>query len=377
MESVGLNRLGIAGNPLHATLFLDSLSSNGLYFPKFYIPWVSTSRSVFTMLTGIPDVARRTSSRNPIIRDQYSIISEFEDYDKYYMIGGSASWANIRSLVSYNIKGMKLIEMDDINRPRVDVWGVSDLDLFKEADNILKNKQDLSKPSFMIIQTAGNHRPYTIPDDNDGFITKSIKKESLNKAGFKSIEQFNAMRLLDHSIGKFFDLAEESSYYENTIFVLFGDHGTADPQAKHMGLEDYELKLRSYNVPLIIFSPKIIQNPQIINRASGLSDLIPTIAGLCKIPYMNKTIGRDLLISDNNLAFLVNKKMNPTSYGVIDDQFYLRVFRDGSGYELHNILDKDPIKNVRSIFSNEADSLKKIADAIYHTSKYMLYHNNN
>ena len=104
---------------------------------------------------------------------------------------------------------------------------------------------------------------------------------------------------------------------------------------------------------------------------------MPTIAGLCKIPYLNKTIGRDLLISDNNLAFLVNKKMNPTSYGVIDDQFYLRVFRDGSGYELHNILDKNPIKNVRSIFSNEADSLKKIADAIYHTSKYMLYHNNN
>jgi len=272
---------------------------------------------------------------------------------------------------------MKLIEMDDINRPRVDVWGVSDLDLFKEADNILKNKKELSKPNFIIIQTAGNHRPYTIPDDNDGFIVNNIKKDSLNKAGFKSVEQFNAMRLLDHSIGTFFELAKESSYYENTIFVLFGDHGTADPQAEHMGLEDYELKLRSYNVPLIIFSPKIIQNPQIINRASGLSDLIPTIAGLCKIPYMNKTIGRDLLSSDNNLAFLVNKKMNPTSYGVIDDQFYLRVFRDGSGYELHNILDKNPIKNVRSIFPNEADSLKKIADAIYHTSKYMLYHNNN
>lgn len=377
MESVGLNRMGVAGNPLNATPTLDSLSSNGLFFPKFYIPWVSTSRSVFTMLTGIPDVARRTSSKNPIIRDQYSIISEFKDYDKYYMIGGSASWANIRSLVSYNIKQMKLIEMDDIDRPRVDVWGVSDLDLFKEANNLLKNKKDLSTPSFIIIQTAGNHRPYTIPDNNDGFITKNIKKESLNNSGFKSVEQFNAMRLLDHSIGKFFELAKESSYYENTIFVLFGDHGTADPRASHMGLEDYDLKLRSYNVPLIIFSSKIIQNPQIINQASGLSDLIPTIAGLCKIPYMNKTIGRDLLSSDNNLAFLVNKKMNPTSYGVINNQFYLRVFRDGSGYELHNILDKDPTKNVSDFFSNEADSLKKIADAIYHTSKYMLYHNNN
>ena len=377
MESVGLNRMGVAGNPLNATPTLDSLSSSGLFSPKFYIPWVSTSRSVFTMLTGIPDVARRTSSSNPIIRDQYSIISEFKDYDKYYMIGGSASWANIRSLVTYNIKKMKLIEMDDIDRPRVDVWGVSDLDLFKEANNLLKNKKDLSKPSFIIIQTAGNHRPYTIPEKNDGFITKNIKKEILNKAGFKSLEQFNAMRLLDHSIGEFFELAKESSYYANTIFVLFGDHGTSDPQAGHMGLADYDLKLRSYNVPLIIFAPKIIQNPQIITRASGLSDLMPTIAGLCKIPYMNKTIGRDLLGSDNNLAFLVNKKMNPTSYGVIDNQFYLRVFRNGSGYELHNILDKNPTRNVSDVFPNEADSLKKIADAIYHTSKYMLYHNSN
>ena len=92
---------------------------------------------------------------------------------------------------------------------------------------------------------------------------------------------------------------------------------------------------------------------------------------------MNKTIGRDLLGSNNNLAFLVNKKMNPTSYGVIDNQFYLRVFRNGSGYELHNILDKNPTRNVSDVFPNEADSLKKIADAIYHTSKYMLYHNSN
>ena len=60
MESVGLNRMGLMGNPLNPTPVLDSLSSNGVFFSKFYIPWVSTSRSVFTMLTGILDVARRS-----------------------------------------------------------------------------------------------------------------------------------------------------------------------------------------------------------------------------------------------------------------------------------------------------------------------------
>ena len=377
MESVGLNRMGLVGNPLNPTPFLDSLASNGLFFSKFYIPWVSTSRSVFTMLTGIPDVARRTSSRNPIVRDQYSILSDFVDYEKYYMIGGSASWANIRSLVTYNIKNMKLIEMEDIDRPRVDVWGVSDLDLFKEADNILKDKKNSTNPSFIIIQTAGNHRPYTIPDDNEGFIKRTHRKDDLNKSGFKSIEQYNAMRLLDHSIKRFFELAKKSSYYDNTVFVLFGDHGTADPKAEHMGEEDYSLKLRSYNVPLIIYSPKIIQQSKQIKQASGLSDLMPTIAGICEIPYTNKTMGNDILNTANDIAFLVNKKMSPSSYGVINSEFYLRVFRDGSGFELHKISGEDPASDNKASFFKEADSLKKIADAIYQTSKYMLYHNNN
>ena len=376
MESIGLNRMGVMGNPLNPTPVLDSLSSRGLFFPKFYIPWVSTSRSVFTMLTGIPDVSRKTSSRNPILRDQYSIISQFKEYEKYYMIGGSASWANIRSLVSYNIKDMRLIEMENINRSRVDVWGISDLDLFREGNTILDNRVS-SSPSFTIIQTAGNHRPYTIPNDDSGFEIKQLDKSVLKAAGFKSEEQYNAVRLLDHSVGQFFKMAKESSYYENTVFVLFGDHGTADPKAEHMRADDYALKLRSYNVPLIIYAPNILGTSKTINTVSGLADLMPTIAGICKIPYLNKTIGTDILNTNNNFAFIVNKKMSPSSYGVINDKYYLRIFRDGSGMELHDILDSEPSKDVKHTYINEADSMKKIADGFYETAKYMLYHNNN
>ena len=376
MESVGLNRMGLMGNPLNPTPTLDSLASNGLFFQKFYIPWVSTSRSVFTMLTGIPDVARRTSSRNPIVRDQYSIISEFHEYDKYYMIGGSASWANIRSLVSFNIKDMSIIEMQDIDRPRVDVWGISDLNLFREANTLLFEKTVFSNPFFTIIQTAGNHRPYTIPSDNNGFQTIEVDSKILKSAGFKSLEQYNAIRLLDHSIGQFFQLAKKSNQFENTIFILFGDHGTADPRAEHMRADDYELKLRSYNVPLIIYGPDIVGSKK-INKVCGLADLMPTIAGICKVPYLNKAIGVDILNSKNNFSFLVNKKMSPSSYGIINDQFYLRVFKDGSGTELHDLLSDIPYRDVKKKYINKVDSLKKIADGLYETAKYMLYHNAN
>ena len=172
-------------------------------------------------------------------------------------------------------------------------------------------------------------------------------------------------------------MASESSYFDNTVFVLFGDHGTADPKAEHMKADDYDLKLRSYNVPLIIYAPKILGSLKEITAASGLADLMPTIAGICRIPYLNKTMGRDIFKSKNNLAFIVNKKMSPSSYGVINNEFYLRVFRDGSGMELHNIKDINPAEDVKEIYKEMADSLKKIADGLYETSKYMLYHNNN
>ena len=376
LESVGLNRMGLMGNPFDPTPTLDRLASDGLYFTKFYVPWVSTSRSVFTMVTGIPDVARnKTSSRNPLIRDQYSIISQFKDHDKYYLIGGSASWANIRSLITYNLKDMELIELGDFDRPRVDVWGISDLDLFREAHDLFSNRMN-EKPFFAVIQTAGNHRPYSIPEDNAGFVFKDVDEPELRIAGFNSVGQYNAMRFLDHAAGWFFDMAEHADYFDNTIFVLFGDHGNADPKAEHMPADDYALRLRSYNVPLIIYSPTLAIEPRKIETVCGLADLMPTIAGLSSINYTNRTLGRDVLNVKDDFAFIVNKKISPSSYGILNKSNYLRIFRNGSGMEFHDLQSDDPAKDIKDDLSDETERLRKMTVGIYETAKYMLYHNN-
>ncbi len=377
MESVGLNRMRLMGNPFDTTPTLDQLAKNGLFFPNFYVPWVSTSRSVFTMVTGIPDVARtKTSSRNPLIRDQYSIISEFVDHDKYYLIGGSASWANIRSLITYNLKDMELLELGDFNRPRVDVWGISDLDLLREAHDLF-SKRDSEKPFFAIVQTAANHRPYSIPEDNAGFIIKNQDEQVLQKAGFNSLDQYNAMRFLDHSIGRFMEMANTADYFKNTIFVLFGDHGNADPKAEHMPADDYALRLRSYNVPFIIYAPGLGMDHRRIETVCGLPDLMPTIAGLSRIDYTNKTLGRDVLKNENGMAFVVNKKISPSSYGVLDSDYYLRIFRNGSGMEFHDLNSPDPAEDILSGNEEMVKNYERMTLGILETAKYMLYHNRN
>ena len=79
-----------------------------------YTAWVST---------GIPDIElNKTSSRNPLIVDQHTIINSFDNYKKFYFLGGSASWANIRGLLTANIPNLEIYEEGSYASPRVDVW---------------------------------------------------------------------------------------------------------------------------------------------------------------------------------------------------------------------------------------------------------------
>lgn len=377
LESVGANRLGTLGNPLDATPNLDLLIRQGLFFERCYVPYVGTARTVFALLTGIPDVAQvRTSSRNPLIREQYIPLAGLEDYQLYFLLGGSASWASIRNLITYNLPGLTLLEMGDFDRPRLDVWGISDLDLFREAHQLFRSRPE-EHPFFAILQTATNHKPYSIPEDNAGFKVRSVPQDSLTRAGFQSLDQYNAMRFLDHSLGEFFRLARSAPYFQRTLFVLVADHGRADPKAYHMPPADFDLKLRSYHVPLIIYGPAYLPEPRTVKTVCSITDVLPTVLSLAGLPYRAQTMGRDVLHLQGQepLALIINKKLSPPSFGVIGRDFYLQVFLDGSGDSLHRLDSDAPLVDVRDQYPEIYHTYRRYAVALYEGARYMLYHN--
>ena len=378
LESVGYNRMSKSGNPLNPTPNLDELSKNSIFFDRFYIPMVGTARSVFGLITGIHDVASvETASSNPRIVDQYSSINALDNYEKYYIMGGSASWRNVRSLLKNNIPDINIIEQDQIDYPRLDVWGISDNNLFKVAQETFENSNS-SNPFFAIIQTATNHRPYSLPDDVDGFNIINVDKSILSGAGFDSQKQYNAMRMLDHTVGEFITFAKSSSYFDNTVFMFFGDHGTSDPRALHMPKSDFDLKLRSYQVPFFIYSPKIINGGSIRSDVSQLVDILPTINGLAGNDYENRTMGRDLLndnIPIDPLALIINKKMANQHIAVIGRNHYLSMSNDGTQIQLHELWSDEPLVDVKDIYPEITNRYSARLEGIYETAKYMLYHN--
>lgn len=373
MESFSAYKTGVFGNPLDPTPNIDSLANNGIYFENFYTPSTGTARSVWTAVTSIPDVEdNKTSTRNPLIVNQNTLINAFNGYEKLYFIGGSASWGNIRGLLSSNIPGLQLYEEGQYTSPRMDVWGISDLHLFEEANSVLKTQD---KPFFAIVQTAGNHRPYNIPEDNRGFVAKKISKKDATDYGFQSIDEYNAFRFMDHSVGFFIQQAKKEKYFDNTIFVFFGDHGV-NGSGKHMTPAQRQLHINALNVPFIIYSPKNLKHEKFSFAASEV-DVMPTLASLAGFSYRNSSLGSDLLdpnINKDRYVFTMAHN-KPLLISLVNKD---KMFSDNilnTQPILHDLNSTSPREDISNDHSKEAERLKHLTFGLYETIKYMRYHN--
>jgi phosphoglycerol transferase MdoB-like AlkP superfamily enzyme len=370
-ESFSAYKSSMFGNPLNTTPFFDSLCRQGIFFDHCFTPTYGTARGVWATITGTPDVEMpNTASRNPAAVDQHTIINNFTDYEKFYFLGGSTSWANIRGVLTNNINGLHLYEQEDYKAEKIDVWGISDKNLFLEANKVLASQQ---KPFFAIIQTADNHRPYTIPkEDQKEFIKVEAPVDSLRKYGFESLAEMNAFRYTDFGYRKFIEAARAETYFNNTIFVFIGDHGisgNADALFPHAWTAQ---RLTSMHVPLLIYAPGLLK-PQRVHDISSQTDVLPTIAGLCNIPYKNSTLGKDMLDSaTKGFAFIFDPDNKMA--GVVKGDYLYRKQFESKKEELVSIINNEPVPN-DAAHTAIAHDMQVLTDALYETAKYMILNN--
>ncbi|WLH76700.1 LTA synthase family protein [Pseudomonas fluorescens] len=376
LESLGTSAVGAYGNPLNPTPNLDTLATQSWFFKHFYVPVTGTAKTVWASISGVPDVTRQeTATRNPLITRQHTLINAFEGYQKFYMIGGNAGWANINALIRQSIDGVQLFDESHWRSPRVDVWGISDLDLFKEGDQLLRAVPK-DQPFFAYLQTSGNHRPFTIPKQNDGFQLNNVTLEQAQAAGSRSVEQYNAVRLLDYNIGRLMEIAKAGGWYDNSIFVFFGDHNTRISQIPHMAPAFEQLGLESNNVPLLIHAPGL--QPRVIDEAVGLADLLPTVAGMAGIPFRNGAMGRDIQQpapeGERVVPLVLHEGTFPIIGGVTKD-FLLQMQHDGSSPTLHDLASQTPREDVAEQHPEEFQRLQGLTRGLHESARLMLFRN--
>lgn len=377
-ESFSTYKSSMSNNPLNTTPYFNELCRNGIFFDRCFTPAYGTARGVWATITGVPDVASpKTASRNPNAVDQQTIINYFKGYDNLYFLGGSATWANIRGLLTNNINNLKLYEQDDYHAKKIDVWGISDKNLFLEANKILAQQ---TKSFFAVIQTADNHRPYTIPaEDRDEFKLLSFPPDSLRRFGFDSNEEMNAFRYTDFGYQKYMEAAKKEAYFKNTIFVFVGDHGI-----RYNGQLDYfpkawtEQGLTCEHVPLLFYAPGLLK-PQRISDVCSQVDILPTIASLVNIPYTNNSLGRNLFdtlstvtVNNEKFAFIIDHDVK--TIGLVSNKYYyLKNFKTGKE-DFVSMTGNEPVP-VNTETDSTRNYLQRLTDAYYETAKYLLLNN--
>ena len=369
-ESFSMYKSSMSGNVLNATPYFESLTKEGIFFNRCFSPTFGTARGVFATLTGIPDVQlSKFATRNEESVNQRSIINDFEGYNKFYFIGGRSQFNNFSGLIK-NIKDVNIYEEGKYSSKSINVWGISDKNLFLEANKVMAKQQ---KPFFSIIQTADNHRPFNIPDEDSDFIQKIIPEEELKKNGFESLKEYNAFAYTDYCFKKFIEAAKKEKYFSNSIFVFLGDHGVEGNAAAIYPKAWTEQRLSDEHIPLLFYAPALLL-PQIRPETVSQIDVLPTIAGMLQQPYTNSTLGRDLLDSakKTNAAFIIYHA--PGWIGIVNDDYFYRKNIRIQKEELVS-LKSDTLK----LSTHQADSVRKelsqLTSAMYETARWMLFNN--
>ena len=370
-ESFSMYKSSMSGNPLDATPFFDSLSRAGIFFDRCFAPHFSTARALFAILSGIPDAQLfKFSSRNPEAVRQHTIIDNLVDYEKHYFLGGDPEFGNFEGLLN-NIDGLQMHTGLRKGIPEVNVWGISDKDLFLEANSIFRQRQ---KPFFAFIQTSGNHRPFdkTMARSDTDFVKLKVGEEELKKYGFESLDEFNSFRYFDYCIRKFMEVASQEKYFHNTIFVFVGDHGVAGNAEAMYPPVWTEQRLTDEHVPLLFYAPQLL-TPQRRTEVVSQIDVLPTIAGMLHQSYINTTLGRDLLDPNkkNNYAFITN---TADVIGIVTDNFYYSRNINSSEEQL-SPMHARAAQMEGPLREAERRKLGAFANAYFETAKYLLMNN--
>jgi phosphoglycerol transferase MdoB-like AlkP superfamily enzyme len=273
-ESMGaefVKRLG--GEPV--TPHLEKLSQQGIWFDQLYATGTRSVRGIEAVIAGFPPTSAPSTVKLARSQQDFFTLAQFlkrQGYTSTFYYGGESHFDNMRSWFMGNGFDAVVDEKDFPNNVFKGTWGVSDeavLDLAHE--NFSKPN---GNPFFGLVFTSSNHAPFEFPDG--AIELHDAPKGTVN----------NAVKYADHALGRFFEKAKKSNYWNNTIFLVVADHNS-----RVYG--NSLIPIKRFHIPGLILGGRI--QPQVVTAQTSQIDLAPTLISLLGLTGEHPMIGRDML----------------------------------------------------------------------------------
>lgn len=357
-ESMQTFLIDLTINGEEVTPNLNKLSKESLYFSKFY-PQISvgtSSDTEFTLLTGIMPSSSGTVFVSYSNRTYESLPHLFKNlgYYTFSMHANNADYWN-RKVMHKNLGYDDFYAKDSyIINGEEDIvgLGLNDKSFFEQSLERLKTFNTLNSPYMGTIITLSNHSPfddlekygeykvtmtYTDIDENGVEIVKEapyLEDESMGN-------YLRSAHYADEALGEFFNSIELDSSFDNTVFIIYGDHEAKlgkkqfnllynyDPYTDEIKSEDDPtyISLDNYgydllkNTPLIIWTKdKSLQRE--ITNVMGMYDILPTISNMFGLNY-KYALGNDIFSSNEKIVIFPNGNFltNKVYYNNLKDEY--------------------------------------------------------
>ena len=157
-------------------------------------------------------------------------------------------------------------------------WGYPDKELFKKSMSLPRTEQ----PRLEVYMTISTHEPF-IPPQQDFYEEKveQLLSKSKHSGKIKNVIQkndnvFATLLYTDDALKDVFEAYKKQPNYENTIFVVTGDHRLIPIPQRNT--------ISRFHVPLIIYSP-MLKKTRKMSAVSSHFDVTPTLLALLKGNY--------------------------------------------------------------------------------------------
>jgi len=315
--------IGLKVDDIPITPTINSLISNSLYWQNIIdeTGLASSSDAEFMIMTGIlPDI-NNIVAYNPEIKKHLHSLPHILKNNGFQTISlhgfNSSFW--LRN-INHPIYGFDTMYFDKIFTSDEKIgWGLPDKDFFLQSAELLKAHE----PPFMAyLISLSTHHPYrNTPEEYQDFFTKSIDASTM------LIRYLQLIRYTDDALGDFIDAIKRQDRWDNSIFVIYGDH---PPTIDEQGMADFKrvsgkdiLAPRSQCVPIIIVIPGKEDyiskyRKEFDDIVGGLSDIHPTILHLLGYEIPNGIYGSHLFVpNDQRDSMPVLKYLDRFAYNGI------------------------------------------------------------
>jgi len=354
---------------------LDKLARSGVRFEKAYCSAPACNPSRASLLTGVrpstSGVYHNDQPWRPVLKDAVTLPQYFTANGYEVEAGGKiyhnsynddASWPIYHGVPkdpqpkAVPVNGKSNFDWSPVN---VEDEDMGDYKTVSKGIEFLQKEHN--KPFFLAMGFTRPHLPWYVPQKYfdlyplDKITLPPVTQNDLSDvpaAGVKvakpdgdhkfivesdqwrkAIQGYLASNTFtDGQIGRLIDALNKSKYKDNTIIVLFGDHGWHLGEKEHW--RKFALWEEATRVPFIIVAPGLSKANTAVNRTVSLMDIYPTLIDLCKLPSKSGLEGNSIVPLLKNPEASWNHPSVTThglgNHSVRNERYRYIVYEDGT-----------------------------------------------